>query len=260
MVEADQVRLFDSHCHIDFSHFSEDRAEVFARMAEAGVEGAVVVSVELEQAPALGEFVDARDNLWFSVGIHPNHETNREPDVETLCRLADHPRCVAIGETGMDLFRHRVDPTIQQQRFRTHIRAARAVGKPVIVHNREADAGCMQTLAEEGVDACGGVMHCFSSDWQTASAAIDLGMMISFSGNLTFKRNDALREVAARVPLERLMIETDSPYLAPVPNRGKRNEPAFVRHVAECLSDIRDISLSDIAIVTTENSRRFFSI
>lgn len=260
MAEEKHLRLFDSHCHIDFSHFDADREAMFERMAEAGVEGAVVVAVELEQTPGLTQFVEAHDNLWFSVGIHPNHETDCEPDVETLCQLAGHPRCVAIGETGMDLFRHRVDPAIQQQRFRTHIGAARVLDKPVIVHNRDADADAMRLLAEEGVDACGGVMHCFSSDWVIASAALDLGMMISFSGNVTFKRNDALREVAAEVPLDRLMIETDSPYLAPVPNRGRRNEPAFVQHVASCLADLHGMPLAEFAAITTANSRRFFGI
>jgi TatD DNase family protein len=167
---------------------------------------------------------------------------------------------VAIGETGMDFFREHVSPNIQDARFRTHIRAAKTVNKPVIVHDREADIASMRILADEGVTECGGIMHCFSSDWETASQAIDLGMSISFSGNVTFKRNDALRAVAAQVPDELLMVETDSPYLAPVPHRGKRNEPAYVRHVAECIAEVRGVSLATLAQLTTENTRRRFNI
>jgi len=167
---------------------------------------------------------------------------------------------VAIGETGMDFFREHVAPEIQEARFRTHIRAAKSVNKPVIVHDREADAASMRILKDEGIESCGGIMHCFSSDWDTASQAIDLGMSISFSGNVTFKRNDELRDVAGRVPDDLLMVETDSPYLAPVPNRGKRNEPAYVRHVAECIAEVRGVSLAELALQTTENSQRRFRI
>ncbi len=259
MTEGD-IRLFDSHCHVNFSHYSEDRDAMFARMAEAGVEGCAVVAVELEHVPELRALAEARDHVWFSVGVHPNHEVVQEPTVDDLCALADHPRCVAIGETGMDFFREHVSPAIQETRFRTHIRAAQALGKPVIVHDREADSACLNILQSEGVGTCGGIMHCFSSDWETASQAIDLGMSISFSGNVTFKRNDALRAVAARVPDELLMVETDAPYLAPVPYRGKRNEPAYVRHVAECIAQVRGVSLARLARLTTENTRRRFNI
>ncbi len=255
-----EIRLFDSHCHVNFGHFTEDRDAVFERMAAQGVEGCVVVAVDLDHIDELRALAEARDNVWFSVGVHPNHDVEIEPDVDALCALARHPRCVAIGETGMDFFRDHVDAGIQETRFRTHIRAAKALHKPVIVHDREADAASMRILAEEGVGDCGGIMHCFSSDWETASQAIDLGMSISFSGNVTFKRNDALRAVAARVPDELLMVETDSPYLAPMPNRGKRNEPAYVRHVAACIAEVRGVSLADLALQTTENTRRRFGI
>ena len=254
------IRLFDSHCHINFAHFAEDRDAVFARMAENSVEGCMVVAVDLDHVHELRALAEAHDHVWFSVGVHPNHAVDVEPDVDDLCQLAEHPRCVAIGETGMDFFRDPIPPEIQASRFRTHIRAAKAMHKPVIVHDREADAASMQILAEEGVEACGGIMHCFSSDWETASRAIDLGMSISFSGNVTFKRNDALRAVAAQVPDDLLMVETDSPYLAPVPKRGRRNEPAYVRHVAECIAEVRGISLAELALLTTENSRRRFGI
>ncbi len=257
---ASEFRLFDSHCHVNFSHYSEDRDAMFERMAAQGVEGCAVVAVELEHVPELRALAEARDNVWFSVGVHPNHEVGAEPTVETLCDLADHPRCVAMGESGMDFFREHVAPDIQEARFRTHIRAAKAVNKPVIVHDREADAATIRILSDEGVAECGGIMHCFSSDWETASQAIDLGMSISFSGNVTFKRNDALRAIAARVPDDLLMVETDSPYLAPMPMRGKRNEPAFVRYVAECIAEVRSVSLAGLAMQTTANSRRRFGI
>jgi len=254
------IRLFDSHCHVNFGHFSEDRDAMFARMAEQGVEGCVVVAVELGHVPELRALAEAWDNVWFSVGVHPNHEVEIEPGVDELIALADHPRCVAIGETGMDFFREHVSPDIQETRFRIHIRAANAINKPVIVHDREADAACMRILKDEGVGDCGGIMHCFSSDWDTASQAIDLGMSISFSGNVTFKRNDDLRAIAARVPDDLLMVETDSPYLAPMPHRGKRNEPAYVRHVAECIAEMRGVTLAELAQLTTRNTRRRFRI
>jgi len=259
-VKMPDIALFDSHCHVDFHHFDDDRDAVFERMQQQGVTRLLAVSVELEQTPRLQALVAARDNVWFSVGVHPNHEVDSEPSEEELIRLAAHPRCVAIGETGMDLFRHHVDPALQQSRFRTHIRAAHRLNKPVIVHMRDADEVTLRVLAEENIAGCGGIMHCFSSSWPAAKQALDMGMSISFSGNVTFKRNDALRDVARQVPDELLLIETDSPYLAPMPMRGKRNEPGFVRHVAECLAEVRGVSLERLAEQTTANAMRRFGI
>lgn len=233
---------------------------MFERMAAEGVEGCVVVGVDFDHIDTLKVLAEARENVWFSVGIHPNHEVELEPTVEQLCQLADHPRCVAIGETGMDFFRHHVDPALQESRFRTHIRAAKLLNKPVIVHNRDADADTMRILREENISECGGIMHCFSADQATADAAVELGMSISFSGNVTFKRNDELRGVAASVPADLLLVETDSPYLAPMPFRGKRNEPAYVKHVAACIADVRGVSLAELAAQTTRNTRALFSI
>jgi TatD DNase family protein len=254
------MQLFDTHCHIDFPQFDEDRPSMIGRMREAGLIGCIAVSVELEAWPRLSRLAESEANIWVSIGIHPNHEAGQEPTVDHLCTLAQHPRCVAIGETGMDFFRHHVAPEIQESRFRTHIRAARELGKPVIVHMREADADTLRVLAEEGVSDCGGIMHCFSSDMDAANQAVDMGMDISFSGNVTFPKNEGLRQVAAWVPPERLLIETDSPYLAPVPQRGKRNEPAFVRHVAECLAEVRGQPLETLAALTTANAIRRFSL
>jgi len=254
------VQLVDTHCHVDFQHFDEDREAVFDRYATAGGQWLVAVAVDLENVPRLFALAEEKSNVYCSVGVHPNHEIEAEPTVGQLCELAAHPKCVAIGETGMDFFRHHVDPAIQEERFRTHIRAARQLNKPVIVHMREADTDTLRILEGEAVDVCGGIMHCFSSTWEIASKALDLGMSISFSGNVTFKRNDGLREVAKNVPEDALLIETDSPYLAPVPNRGKRNEPAFVRHVAECIAEVRGTTTEYIAELTCENARRRFGV
>ena len=254
------MQFFDSHCHVDFSHFDDDRDDVFANMQQAGVSRIVAVAVELEQTQRLLDLVELRSGVWFSVGVHPNHEVKEEPTVAQLLALSTHEKCVAIGETGMDFFRHHVPKDVQEARFRTHIQAAHQVKKPVIVHMREADEATLGILEEENIEGCGGIMHCFSSTWQAASQALDMGMSISFSGNVTFKNSRELREVAAKVPLESMLIETDSPYLAPVPKRGKRNEPTFVRHVAECLAEIKGVSLESLAEITTNNALQRFHI
>jgi len=255
-----QLSFFDSHCHLDFPHFEDDRSEVFERMREEGIDRCVSVAVDFDHLSRLQKLAENHDDVWFSAGVHPNHEVNEEPTVDQLCKLSNHVKCVAIGETGMDFFRHHVEPEIQDARFRTHIRAARHVNKPVIVHNRDADDVSMCILKEEKISECGGIMHCFSSGWETAKKALDLGMYISFSGNVTFKRNDELREVARQVPMDRLLIETDSPYLAPVPHRGKRNEPAFVKQVAECIAKVKGISLESIASESTKNALQVFKL
>jgi len=254
------MQLFDSHCHIDFEHFDDDRDAVFERMADAGVSRIVAVAVELEQTPRLLDLVNKRDNVWFSVGVHPNHEVKAEPTVEQLCELSNHAKCVAIGETGMDFFRNTLDAKLQETRFRTHLQAAHIVNKPVIVHMRDADEATLRILKDEDVAGCGGIMHCFSSTWDAAKQALDMGMSISFSGNVTFKKNDDLRAVARNIPLESILIETDSPYLAPVPKRGKRNEPTYVKHVAECIAEVRGMSLEAVVEATTANALKRFQL
>ncbi|HKJ83929.1 MAG TPA: TatD family hydrolase [Mariprofundaceae bacterium] len=256
----DNFELFDTHCHPDFPHYTEDRNAVLNRMREAGVTRIVGVGVELDTLPGLRAFAEAHDHVWFSVGIHPNHKVTEEPTIDRLEELADHDKCVAIGETGMDFFHQEVEPDVQAERLRTHIQTAKRTDKPVIVHMRNADEPTLRIMKEEGIESCGGIMHCFSSTWEVAKAALDLNMSISFSGNVTFKRNDELRDVARKVPERSLLIETDSPYLAPVPMRGKRNEPAYVRHVAECIAEVRGSSLAHIANVTTENGRARFGV
>jgi TatD DNase family protein len=202
------------------------------------------------------------------VGVHPDYADTEEPDVATLVRLADHPKIVAIGETGLDYYREpRDDPQAcarlrerQQERFRIHIRAARETGKPLVVHTRSASADTIRLLREEGAEACGGVLHCFTEDWATAKAALDLGFYVSFSGIVTFRNAEALREVAAKVPIERLLVETDAPYLAPMPHRGKTNEPGWVRHVAERIAEIKGLPLSTVADRTTGNCIALFGL
>jgi len=254
------MELFDSHCHVDFPHFDDDRDDVFARMADNDVSRIVAVSVEIEQTQRLIDLAESHENVWFSVGVHPNHDVGAEPTVEQLVSLSKHQKCVAIGETGMDFFRDDVDANLQESRFRTHLKASHITGKPVIVHMRDADEATLRILKDEDVAGCGGIMHCFSSNWAAAKAALDMGMSISFSGNVTFKANNELREVASKVPDDMFLIETDSPYLAPVPKRGKRNEPTFVRHVGECLAEVRGVSLEHIAELSTANALQRFKI
>lgn len=248
----------DSHCHLDFPDLAAHTDEILQRMQDNAVDAAMCISVTMEDFPAVLALAQAHPQLWATVGVHPDYQDIDEPDVQRLMALAAHPKILAIGETGLDYYRLTGDLEWQRERFRTHIRAARACGKPLVVHTRSAAADTLRLLREEGADAVGGVMHCFTEDWDTAQAAMDLGFCISFSGIVSFKSAKALREVAARVPDERLLIETDSPYLAPVPFRGKTNEPAFVRHVAECLAEVRGVAPARIGAVTTENFHRVF--
>ncbi len=250
--------FIDSHCHIDFPDFNEGIAPLLANMAAAQVSHALCVSVNLENFPRVLALAEFHANLFASVGVHPDHDEGCEPTMEELVALATHPRVVAIGETGLDYYRlKREEVDWQRARFRTHIRAARAAAKPLIIHTRSAAADTLAIMAEEGAAAAGGVMHCFTENWEVAETAMAMGFFISFSGIVTFKSAKDLQEVARRVPLERLLIETDSPYLAPVPHRGRRNEPAYVRHVAEQIASLKGVPLEDVAATS---SRNFFSL
>ena len=248
----------DSHCHLNFPDFAGRREELLARMRENGVEQALCVSVELEKFPEVLALAESDTRLWASVGVHPDHEHCLEPDAEELARLASHARVVAIGETGLDYYRQHGPLAWQQARFRTHIRAARASGKPLIIHTRAAAEDTLRILREEGAAEVGGVMHCFTESLAVAEEAMRLGFYISFSGIVTFKNAQALKEVARAVPLERMLIETDAPYLAPVPQRGKTNEPAFVRYVAEHIAELRGLSPEAVGEATSANFRRLF--
>ncbi|MBK9326906.1 MAG: TatD family hydrolase [Hydrogenophilales bacterium] len=249
----------DSHCHIDFPEFSEGVVPLLANMAAAGVSHALCVAVGLETFPRVLALAEAHDNIYASVGVHPDHDEGREPSVAELVDLARHPKVLAIGETGLDYYRmKREEVDWQRHRFRAHIRAARLAGKPLIIHTRNAVGDTLAIMAEEGAGDAGGVMHCFTETWDVAKFALDMGFHISLSGIVTFKSASDLKDVARRVPLGRLLIETDSPYLAPVPHRGRRNEPAYVRHVAEEIASLRGIPLAEVAEATTRNFFELF--
>jgi len=250
------VDLVDSHCHIHFSPLRERLGEVVAHAREQGVRHMLCVSVSLEDGPAIQEVTRRYDGVYASVGVHPNETEGREPSVEDLVGASASPQIVAIGETGLDYFRSQGDLGWQRERFARHIAAAREVDKPLIVHTRDSGADTVDMLKGEG--AAPGVLHCFTDTWEVARAALDLGYYISFSGIVTFRNADPLREVARRVPLDRLLVETDAPYLAPVPHRGKANEPAYTRFVAQMLAEVRGADPEELAGQTTENFFRLF--
>ncbi len=254
------MEIVDSHCHINFPELKEDLAGLLGRMADAQVTHALCISVSLEAFPEVLGLAETYPNVYASVGVHPDHVEGEEPTTERLTSLAAHPRIVAIGETGLDYFRLEGDLSWQRERFRNHIRAAKQTGKPLVIHTRSAGADTIKIMREEDAASIGGVMHCFTETWDVAKAAMDMNFMISFSGILTFKNAVALREVAAKVPLESALVETDSPYLAPVPHRGKTNEPAFVRFVAEELARIKEVPLETVAAATSANFRRLFKV
>ncbi len=256
--------MIDSHCHLnclDLNALGEDLDTVIGQARAAGVTEMLCVSIELETLPEVLDISGHYEGIYASVGVHPNVTDGEEPDAMRLLELANHPKVVAIGETGLDYFRGSEQQIErQQQRFRTHIEAAIGCNKPLIIHSRAADEDTIRFLKTFGAEEAGGVMHCFASDWSMARAALDLGFYISFSGIVTFKNADSLREVAARVPSDRFLIETDSPYLAPVPHRGKTNQPAYVRYVAETLAKVRRTSFSDISEQSTANFYELFSL
>lgn len=252
--------LVDSHCHLNMlegSDTPEGLEPYFAAAKEQGVGHMLCVSVDLETYPEVLGIARAHHNVSASVGVHPNHSDGAEPSVEQLVELAADPKVVAIGETGLDYFRSEGDLEWQRERFRRHIAAAKLAGKPLIIHTREAREDTLQILREENAGDIGGVLHCFTEDWDMASQALDMNFYVSFSGIVTFKSAQTIQDVARRIPADRMLVETDSPYLAPVPHRGKPNQPAFVRHVAEFIAELRGVSYDEIARVTTEN---FFAL
>jgi TatD DNase family protein len=249
--------LVDSHCHLDFPDLANRLPEVLLRMQENGVGAALCIAVNLEDFPQVLTLAETDSRLFASVGVHPEYTDVEEPSVEQLLALAAHPKVVAIGETGLDYYWQKDKPEWQRERFRAHIRAARQCGKPLVVHTRESAVDTLRLLQEEGAEAVGGVMHCFTENWEIAQQALDLGFYLSFSGIVTFKNATIVKEVAERCPLDRLLVETDSPYLAPVPYRGKPNEPAHVRYVAEEIARLRSVSLETVVAATTDN---FFTL
>lgn len=249
----------DSHCHLNFTELKVNLPAVRQAMTENLVGHALCVSVTLQDFPAVLALADQFENFYASVGVHPDYENIEEPKFEGLVSLSDHPKVIAIGETGLDYFRLTGDLEWQRERFRTHIRAAIATQKPLIIHTRNASQDTIRIMQEENAQLVGGVMHCFTESLEVAEAAMAMGFYISFSGIVTFKNAYALKEVAKAIPLDKMLIETDSPYLAPMPHRGKTNQPSYVKHVAEEIAKLRDVPIEVIANATTTNFFKLFS-
>ena len=250
--------LVDSHCHLNFPELLANLPAIKQSMQDNEVGHALCISVTLPDFPQVLALAENNDNFYASVGVHPDYENIEEPTVDGLLALANHPKVVAIGETGLDYFRLTGDLEWQRTRFRTHIRAAIACGKPLVIHTRSAAEDTLRIMREENAQQVGGVMHCFTENLDVAMQAIALGFYISFSGIVTFKNAQSIKDVAKQVPLNRMLIETDSPYLAPIPYRGKTNQPSYVKHVAEEIAQLRGISFEEISAATTENFFRLF--
>ena len=253
--------LVDSHCHLDFADFDADRAELLARARSNGVQTMVTISTRIMKFPHIKAIAESDADIWCSVGTHP-HNAHEEPDttVEELIALAQHPKCVAIGEAGLDYHYDKSPRDVADRVFRTHIAAARQTGLPLVIHARDADEDMIAVLRDEmGKGAFPALLHCFSSGAELARVGVELGLMVSFSGILTFKNSEDIRAIARSVPLERLLVETDAPYLAPPPYRGKRNEPAYVAETAKVLADVKGVSADEMARITTDNFFRVFT-
>ena len=253
--------LVDSHCHLDFADFDADRAALLTRARETGVKTMVTISTRIKKFPQIVAIAESDPDIWCSVGTHP-HNAHEEPDTQVadLVALSHHPKCVAIGEAGLDYHYDKSPRDVADRVFRTHIAAARKTGLPLVIHARDADADMIAVLRDEmGKGAFPAVLHCFSSGAELARVGVELGLMVSFSGILTFKNSEDIRAIARGVPLDRLLVETDAPYLAPPPYRGKRNEPAYVAETAKVLADVKGVSADEIARITTDNFFRVFT-
>ena len=255
--------LIDSHCHLDMLTPVKETGgadAVLTAARDAGVKKFICIGVNLEDLPAMRQLIEPYEDVWSTVGVHPCAQPSAEPTVEQLVELADDERVVAIGETGLDYHYLQVPREIQQERFRRHVRAAVTLDKPLVIHTREARDDTLAILREEGAEKCGGVLHCFTESLEMARAVLPLNFCISFSGIVSFRNAESLREVARQLPQDRILVETDAPYLAPVPKRGKENQPAWVVHVAECIAETRGETLADVAEYTTRNTERLFRI
>lgn len=250
--------LVDSHCHLDFPDLAKNLPQILETMQQNGVGCAVCIGVNLEDLHGVLSLVDAHQHLFASVGLHPEYADVQEPSVEELVRLAEHSKVIAIGETGLDYHWHKDAPEWQRDRFRVHIRAARECGKPLVIHTREAASDTLRVMKEEGAGDVGGIMHCFTETWEVAETALDLGFHISLSGIVTFKNALTIKEVARRVPLDRLLVETDAPFLSPVPYRGKLNQPGYVKYVAQEIARLRGLELDEVVATTTSNFFKLF--
>jgi len=250
--------LVDSHCHLNFPELLENLPAIKQAMFDNEVGYALCISVTLPDFPQVLALAEANNNFYASVGVHPDYENIEEPTVAGLVALASHPKVIAIGETGLDYFRLAGDLEWQRTRFRTHIRAAIACGKPLVIHTRNSAEDTIRIMREENAQIVGGVMHCFTENLDVALQAIALGFYISFSGIVTFKNALTIKEVAKKIPLDKVLVETDSPYLAPMPYRGKTNQPSYVKHVAEEVAKLRGISLEEVSVATTTNFFQLF--
>jgi len=255
--------FFDSHCHldrIDLAEFDNDFDRLLQAAADEGVTRMLCIGVDLDSFESMYQRIGDYEQVFCSAGVHPDYDDVAEPSVDQLCELAERDKVVAIGETGLDYFHQSGDLDWQRQRFVTHIEAARSCGLPLIIHTRDAREDTLELLRRHKADAVGGVLHCFTEDWEMARAAIDLGFYISISGIVTFQQAQNVRDMAQRIPLEWLLIETDAPWLSPAPFRGKTNHPGRVRLVAEKLAEIRGESLQTLAEATYANASRLFRL
>ncbi|MCG8017476.1 MAG: TatD family hydrolase [Candidatus Thiodiazotropha sp. 'RUGA'] len=253
--------LVDSHCHLDrvaLDHYANDFGQFVASTLDSGISHMLCVSIDLESWPSMVSLVESYPQISVSVGVHPNDRERHDPSPDELLELAQHPKVVAIGETGLDYFHGKGDLDWQRNRFRQHIEAAKQADLPLIIHTRDAREDTLSIMQSQGADQAGGVMHCFTENWSMAERALEMGFFISFSGIITFKNAADLRDVVKQVPMQQLLIETDSPYLAPVPYRGKPNQPIYVQQVAECVAEIKGLSIDEVAAQTSENYYRCF--
>jgi len=255
--------FIDSHCHldrIDLAPFQNDFSHFMEEVKNRQIEQMLCISINLEDYPAMVDLIKDYPSISVSVGVHPNERDGKDPTVKELMALASNPRVIAIGETGLDYFRSEGDLEWQHQRFRVHIDVAKKLNKPLIIHTRQAGHDSLDVLAEQGADQVGGIIHCFTEDWEYAKKALDLGFYISFSGIVTFKNAQDIKEVAKKVPADRFLIETDAPYLAPVPYRGKPNYPLYVPYVAEHIAELRGTTVNEIAELSTANFKHLFKL
>ncbi len=255
--------FIDSHCHldrIDLSPYQNDFKLFMQEAKNSKIDQMLCIAIDLESYPKMVDLVKDYPSISLSVGVHPNVQEGKDPSVEELIALGKDPKVIAIGETGLDYFRSEGDLEWQHQRFRNHIQAAKHLNKPLIIHTREAGHDSLDDLAAEGADEVGGIIHCFTEDWDYAKKALDLGFYISFSGIVTFKNAQDIKEVAKKVPADRFLIETDSPYLAPVPFRGKPNYPTYVPYVAEHIAELRNISVEEVAQLSSDNFNTLFRL
>jgi TatD DNase family protein len=254
--------LIDSHCHldrIDLKPYENDFSRFMAAVKEHDIGHLLTIAIDLESYPSMLALVKDYPQISVTVGVHPNEQDCKEPTIEELIELGQNEKVIGIGETGLDYFRSEGDLSWQQKRFKNHIAAAKSLKKPLIIHTREAKDDTLRILQEENASEVGGIFHCFTEDWNFAKHVLDLNFYISFSGIVTFNNAKQIKEVAQKIPSDRFLIETDSPYLAPVPHRGKPNYPIYVRHVAECIAQLRETSLNAIAEQSTENFNRLFN-